>query len=187
MNDNLKTWKRIIYNNINDIYELIDAPSFLVEEKNRIRFTSTIENFLVQKMQTFKNNECGETMRIGFIYGVLLPLKKHFDGVEEQTFISNIEDNYTLSRALTRIKQLNWQYYEEVTTTTLQSTPNSVARNYDGCGVGRGLKIAGTFQYYCFTCEKFVGFTEDAYWKHQDIVHNNPRIRTTTTRVRKNT
>lgn len=174
-------WETAIDYRMTDIYNSITAPEFLTIEHNKISFVKEITTFLRKQSRKYKNNEVGNKLCIGDVYGIILPLQKHFNGEEEQTFISRITNTYSMNKAISRIKQRNWQYYQEVTITTRQSTPNAAARNYDGCGVGRGLQISGTLQYMCLSCNKFVGFTEDDYWKHQDVVHNNPRVRTVTT------
>lgn len=177
-----QTWTTMIDYRMNDIYKMISSPPFLAEESNKIRFIIEITTFLREESRKYKDNDIEKKICIADIYGLIIPLEKHFTGVVEQTFISRITDTYSMNEAIKRIKKKNWQYYQEVTVTTVQSTPNSAARNYDGCGVGRGLKIAGTLQYICLSCNKFVGFTEEDYWKHQDAVHNNPRVRTITTK-----
>lgn len=178
-----KTWERMIDYRMTDIYKMISAPEFL--HNNKITFIEDITKFLYKEIRKYKDNDIEKKICIGDIYGLILPLQKHFTGEVEQTFISSIIDRDSMHNAIQRIKKKDWQYYEEVTITTRQSTPNAVAINYDGCGVGRGLKISGTLQYICLSCNKFVGFTEEDYWKHQDTVHNNPRVRTiTTTKLR---
>ena len=174
-------WETVIDWRMNDIYNSITAPEFLTIEDNKIRFIEEITKFLRKQSKKYKNNKIGKNLCVGDVYGIIIPLQKHFNNEIEQTFISRITNTYSMDEAISRIKRRNWQYYQEVTVTTRQSTPNSAARNYDGCGVGKGLKISGTLQYICLSCNKFVGFTEDDYWEHQTIVHDNPRVRTITT------
>lgn len=174
-------WETVIDWRMNDIYNSITAPEFLTIEDNKIRFIKEITKFLRKQSKKYKNNKIGKNLCVGDVYGIIIPLQKHFNNEVVQTFISRITNTYSMDEAISRIKRRNWQYYQEVTVTTRQSTPNSAARNYDGCGVGKGLKISGTLQYICLSCNKFVGFTEDEYWEHQAIVHDNPRVRTITT------
>lgn len=174
-------WETVIDYRMNDIYKSITAPKFLTVEENKITFIEDITKFLRKQSKKYKDNEIGKKLCVGDIYGIILPLQKHFSGEVEQTFISRITNKYSMQEAIERIKKRNWQYYQEVTITTKQSTPNFAARNYDGCGVGKGLKISGTLQYFCLSCNKFVGFTEEDYWKHQEVVHNNPQVMTVTT------
>ena len=177
-----KTWKTMIDWRMTDIYQTITAPPFLTVEQNKITFIQNITMFLYEQASKYKNTKVEKKLCVGNIYGLIIPLEKHFKGIEEQTFISQITGKYSMNEAIERIKKQNWQYYQEITITTRQSTPNAAARNYDGCGVGKGLKISGTLQYICLSCQKFVGFTEEDYWKHQDSIHDNPRVRTITTK-----
>lgn len=175
-----KIWERMIDFRMTDIYKSIRAPEFLVDEENRITFIEDITLYLREQVRKYKQNDVGKQLCIGAIYGLIIPLEKHFNGQEEQTFIKRISDKESMNQAIERIKSKNWQYYQMVTVKTTQSTPNAAARNYSGCSVGKGLKIAGTLQYVCLTCNKFVGFTEEEYWKHQNTIHDNPRVRTIT-------
>lgn len=174
----METWKRIVYIRMNTIYESITAPPFLMIEDNRRYFVTEIENFLVQNMPNSDDH------RMLFVYGIILPLEKHFMKIEDQPFISNITDRDSLVSAIENIKIGNFETYITKKILTKQTIPISSAHNYDGVGVGRGLKIPGTLQYWCATCKKYVGFTAAAYWNHQESVHNNPRVRVLERRVR---
>lgn len=176
MDNNLDTWKTIVYKRVTNIYNSITNPPFLEEEKNRIAFTSEIENYIIQEIKT---NKLTFDQRRIFIYNILLPLQSHFDGKEEQTFITEIKDNVTMKEAIKRILRADYQWYSEKIIKTTQCIPTSAMHNYSGNSVGRGLRMPGTIQYWCLTCKKYVGFSPDAYWSHQENIHNNPRIRVT--------
>ena len=181
--NNIDIWKSIVYNRINGIYSLIGTPGFLTDEISRRTFTSAIVNYITTQItdryKTFEHRAC-------FVYGTLLPLEKHFKGIEEQSFISNIINSATMNAAINRIKQQDWQCYTTEIIRTTQNTPSSAARNNDGMSVGRGLKTTGTMKYWCERCQNEVGYTETAYWSHQEKEHNNPRIKLVKRKLRTN-
>jgi len=163
----MKKIKQIIYKNIDRLYELILQPKFL--EEHREEFTTEIENHLLRK--TMDKN-----FKLENIYYTLIPLFKHFDGVEEQTFISDIKDRCSFQYALKRIKENNFQWYRPETISIRQSIPSEALVNSDGMSVGRGLKTSGNVVFRCLTCG-IISNTEEEYWKHQEI-HGNYKVRT---------
>ena len=183
MDNNLDTWKRIVFKRMNSIYQSIQTPAFLEEEANRIKFISAIENYILNQI---KGPVQAFNRRTMLVYGILLPLERHFNKEEEQTFITKIDDISSMNYAISRIKNRDYQRYINKRIETAQCIPISAIRNYDGVGVGRGLKIPGTIQYWCSSCKKYVGFTPESYWEHQEKVHDNPRVSVLETKVRVN-
>lgn len=183
MDNNLDTWKRIVFKRMNSLYQNIQTPAFLETEANRIKFISAIENYILNQI---KGPVQAFNRRTMLIYGILLPLERHFNKEEEQTFITKIDDMASMNYALSRIKNRDYQRYRTEKRQTTQCIPISAIRNYDGVGVGKGLKIPGTIQYWCTRCKKYVGFTPEAYWDHQKRVHDNPRVKAYEMTIREN-
>jgi hypothetical protein len=170
MFNSIPGWEEIIKRRIHEIRPLIIQPKYLVE--NSKHFTGTIETYLINQLPMYDSFE----RRAEMVYSIIVPLDKHFKGEEEQTFISNIDDR-TYKNALNRIEIGHWEIYKTKQIRMVQSIPSTALRNNNGMAVGRGLRTTGTIKYWCDRCNMDVGFTPEAYWDHQEQVHNNSRVR----------
>ena len=158
------TKKKILFKRMNKLYGMIVRPPYL--EARRTDFITVIENHLLNMLKT---------KDLYRIYYTILPLEKHFKGVEEQTFISAIKDEKTYRKALVRIKCEDFQWYRPKNITVTQSIPVEALVNRDGMAVGRGLKTAGNVVFRCLKCGE-ISSTAELYWKHQET-HGNLRVR----------
>lgn len=160
----IKMEQSIVRNRINKLYEKILTPPYL--EKRRVDFTTKIENHLLNMIKT---------KPLYRIYYTLLPLEKHFNAVEEQTFISSIKDEHSYQVALRRILAEDFQWYRPENVRIVQSIPSEALVNRNGMSVGRGLKTSGNVVFRCLKCG-VLSSTPALYWKHQES-HQNYRVR----------
>jgi len=170
----IKMERKILITRMNKLYGMILGPPYL--EIRKKEFITSIENHLLTMLKT------KELYRI---YYTILPLEKHFQGKEEQTFISGINNISTYNEALSRIKSEDFQWYRPENTRLVQSIPSEALVNRGGMAVGRGLKTTGNVVFRCLKCGEITSTTE-LYWNHQER-HGNLRVRIIKRDVRVNT
>ena len=167
----MRKWESIVGTRVQGILDMIQAPTYLVVHK--LDFMHAIWSALIKYVYKFHRSRI---VVQSYVYSVLLPLERHFKGEEIQTFINGINSKDRMEAAIKRILDVRWEKDIREKGRIHQSIPQGAMKNYDGNSVGRGLRIAGTIQYWCQQCKKFVGFTPDDYWKHQESVHNNSEV-----------
>jgi hypothetical protein len=168
----ISKWESIVGTRVQGILDMIKAPTYLIVHK--LDFMHAIWAELIKLIQKYGKNRM---LLVAYIYGILLPLKRHFSGKEPQTFINRINSKERMEAAIERIVNRQWEKDVRTQGKLRQSIPMCAMKNYNGNAVGKGLRIPGTIRYWCMTCKKFVGFTEEDYWKHQESVHNNSEVR----------
>ena len=168
----IRKWESIVGTRVQGILDMIKAPTYLIVHK--LDFMHAIWSALIKYVYKFHRSRM---VVQSYVYKVLLPLENHFKGEEIQTFINQINSEERMEAAIKRILDVRWEKDIRKKGKLRQSIPMGAMKNYDGNAVGKGLRIAGTIQYWCQRCKKFVGFTPEDYWKHQEIVHNNSEVR----------
>ena len=168
----IRKWEWIVGKRVQSIYDMIKAPTYLMV--HRMKFMHAIWAHLIKLVHKYRKNRM---LLVGYLYGILLPLERHFSGKEIQTFISRINSKERMDTAIERIVNRQWEKDVRTQGKLRQSIPIGAMKNYNGVGVGKGLKIPGTIRYWCMTCKTFVGFTPEDYWSHQEKVHGNSEVR----------
>ena len=168
----IRKWESIVGTRVQGILDMIKAPTYLIVHK--LDFMHAIWSGIIKYVYKLHTSR---VVLQSYVYSVLIPLERHFKGEEIQTFINRINSKERMEAAVNRILDIRWERDIREKGKLKQCIPIGAMKNYDGCGVGKGLKIPGTIRYWCMTCKKFVGFTEEDYWKHQESVHNNSEVR----------
>tara|TARA_B100001059_G_scaffold231624_1_gene267774 strand:- start:38 stop:568 length:531 start_codon:yes stop_codon:yes gene_type:complete len=158
----------IVKQNLKKFKKQVVFPTFL--KKNRKRFLTLIWNKFKNKYDTIENKQ-------RYIQCMMSRLRNHFKLKNEQHFLTDINNDKDMLKAVYRVVNNLWVKKEKVFVNRIPlSIPLSCVRIVKGVGVGRGLEESGTMEYYCNACQKIVGNTDTNYWSHMKKVHDTNRV-----------
>ena len=134
----IRKWESIVGTRVQGILDMIKTPTYLIIHK--LDFMHAIWSTLIKYVYKFHTSRM---LVQRYVYNVIIPLERHFKGEEIQNFINRINSKERMEAAINRILDMRWEKDIRKKGKLKQSIPIGVMKNYDGCGVGKGLSGIG--------------------------------------------